>query len=216
MSEVTRQELVRVLVRHGIRDQRILDAFAKVPREEFVSAELAHFAYEDRPLPIGEEQTISQPYVVAWMAELAGLEPHHRVLEVGCGSGYAAAILAELVADVYAIEVRESLASRATQRLERLGYRNIHVRCGDGTLGWPEHSPYDAILVSAAAPGIPEALYQQLATGGRLILPMGPELWWQDLYRVTKKADGERCEEKLGSVAFVPLIGAQGWAGRRR
>jgi len=216
MSGTSRAELVRVLARHGIRDQRILDAFARVPREEFVAADLVDVAYEDRPLPIGEEQTISQPYVVAWMAEAANLEPHHRVLEVGCGSGYAAAILAELVAEVYAIEVREPLATKAADRLARLGYRNVHVRCGDGSLGWPEHSPYDAILVSAAAPGIPEALYEQLALGGRLILPMGPELWWQDLYRITKKADGEREQNKLGSVAFVPLIGAEGWGRRRR
>jgi protein-L-isoaspartate(D-aspartate) O-methyltransferase len=197
----------------GVRDRRVLDALGTVPREEFVPSELADMAYEDRPLPIEAGQTISQPYIVAVMAEALALEPSHRVLEIGTGSGYAAAVLAHVAKQVYTIERHAELADLARERLRRLGYANVEVRCGDGTLGWSEHAPFDAIVVAAGGPDVPQALLDQLAIGGRLVIPIGTGRA-QELARVTRVGDTEYKREDLGAVQFVPLIGAQGWAER--
>ena len=195
----------------GIRDRRVLDAFCSVPREAFVPSGLEEFAYDDAPLPIGEEQTISQPYIVALMCEALELRPSDRVLEVGTGSGYAAAILSRLAAEAYTVERLEGLAERARRRLQEAGFRNVHVRHGDGTLGWPEHAPYDAIVVAAGGPRISRPLLDQLAVDGRLVMPVGPSLREQHLVRVTRVSDTEFRREDLGPVRFVPLIGAGGW-----
>lgn len=199
------------LARRGIRDGRVLDALATVPREAFVSSELARFAYEDMPLPIGEGQTISQPYIVAFTAEALQLGPDDRVLDVGTGSGYAAAVLGRLAREVYGIERVESLCRTARERLAELGYDNVHVRCGDGTLGWPEHAPYAAIAVAAVAPRPPPALLEQLEVGGRLVMPVGPN-GSQTLVRVTRTSSTAYREDELVDVRFVPLIGAQGFS----
>jgi protein-L-isoaspartate(D-aspartate) O-methyltransferase len=197
----------------GIENPAVLRAMSEVPREEFVPPELAAHAYMDRPLPIGEEQTISQPYMVAFMAEVAELQPGDRVLEVGTGSGYAAAVFAHAADEVYTVERHASLAAEAESRFERLGYDNVHVAVRDGTLGWAEHAPYDAIIVAAGSPGVlPPPLKEQLAPGGRLIIPRGVTLWGQELVRVRRSEDGESYrEEVLGAVQFVPLIGEAGW-----
>jgi protein-L-isoaspartate(D-aspartate) O-methyltransferase len=183
-----------------------------VARDDFVAPELARHAYADRPLPIGEEQTISQPYVVAAMTEALRLGPRDRVLEIGTGSGYAAAVLAVIAAEVYTIERIESLAQSARGRLAELGYTNVHVRHGDGSLGWPEHAPYDAIVVTAGGPDVPPSLLHQLAVGGRLVMPIGPSPWSQELVRVTRTDAGAYEREELEPVTFVPLIGAEGWS----
>lgn len=196
----------------GIRDPVVLAAFEQVPREHFVAPNLVAHAYEDRPLPIEAEQTISQPYIVAVMAEAVALAPDSIVLEVGTGSGYAAAILASIASHVYTIERQPVLAQTARTRLAHLGYSNIDVRCGDGTLGWEQHAPFDAIVVSAGGPAIPQALVDQLAIGGRLVMPVG-DATEQRLVRVTKRSEIELQHEDLGAVYFVPLIGAQGWQG---
>jgi protein-L-isoaspartate(D-aspartate) O-methyltransferase len=195
----------------GVVDQAVLDAMRSVPREAFVPASAAEFAYEDTPLPIEEGQTISQPYVVALMASALRLTPRDRVLEVGAGSGYAAAVLSRIAAEVYTIERHEALAELASRRLKDLGFDNVHVLHADGTLGWPEHGPYDAIVVAAGGPSIPDALRAQLAIGGRLVIPVGTTPRVQDLVRVTRTGQSEYQEEALGGVRFVPLIGAQGW-----
>jgi protein-L-isoaspartate(D-aspartate) O-methyltransferase len=208
----TRTRMVDVyLARRGITDPKVLDAFRSVPREAFVPDELAEFAYEDTPLPIGESQTISQPYIVALTAQALRLQGGERVLEVGAGSGYAAAILSHLAEDVYTIERIEALAESAKQRLARLGFANVHVTCGDGSLGWPEHAPYDAIAVAAGGPKVPPALLSQLAIGGRLVIPVGPDDASQVLMRITRESDAEYREEPLTDVRFVRLIGEQGW-----
>jgi protein-L-isoaspartate(D-aspartate) O-methyltransferase len=195
----------------GVRDPRVLAALGAVPREQFLPAALAEFAYEDRPLPIEAGQTISQPYIVAVMAEALGLEPNDRVLEIGTGSGYAAAVLAHLAAEVYTIERHAVLASSARARLHQLGYANVVVHCGDGTLGWPEHAPFDAIVVAAGGPDVPRALLDQLAIGGRVVIPVGGGRA-QELVRVTRVGPSELQRDELGAVQFVPLIGAHGWA----
>ncbi|MFY9821304.1 MAG: protein-L-isoaspartate(D-aspartate) O-methyltransferase [Thermoanaerobaculia bacterium] len=200
----------RQIAGRGVRDPRVLEAMRTVPREAFVPENLAEYAYDDSPLPIGEEQTISQPYVVALMAEALEVGPEDKVLEIGAGSGYAAAVLSRLGREVYAVERHESLAREAGERLARLGYASVHVRHGDGTLGWPEHAPYDAIVVAAGGPDVPPALLGQLAQGGRLVIPVGPDPSTQDLVRV-RRAEGGDVRENLGAVRFVPLIGAQGW-----
>ena len=182
-----------------------------VPREAFLPDHLAEFAYSDTPLPIEEGQTISQPYIVAVMAEALRLEPDDRVLEIGTGSGYAAAVLAEIAAEVYSVERHRELADGAVHRLRALGYDNAEILCGDGTLGWPEHAPFDAILVSAGGPEVPRLLLEQLAVGGRLVIPVGPDLRDQRLLRLTKGSDGKVDVEDLGGVRFVPLIGAGGF-----
>jgi len=199
------------LARQGISDPRVLDAFRSVPREDFVPTELAEFAYADTPLPIGESQTISQPYIVAVTAEALCLRGNERVLEVGTGSGYAAAVLGRIAKEVYTIERIPTLADSAKERLARLGYDNVHVRCGDGSMGWPEQAPYDAIAVAAGGPKVPQALREQLAVGGRLVIPVGPDERTQRLVRVTREGPTTFREEALADVRFVPLIGEQGW-----
>src|SRR6266581_9376556 len=201
----------------GVRDKRVLEAMRRVPREAFVEPGFEEFAYEDGPLPIGEGQTISQPYIVALMIEGAEVRPGDSVLEVGAGSGYAAAVLSQIAARVYAIERHPSLGNAARERLKKLGYDNIELRVGDGTRGWPEAAPFDAILVAAGGPEVPPALKEQLAIGGRLDIPVGEEERYQTLVKLTRKSEAEFEEENLGAVAFVPLIGEQGWAedGRR-
>jgi len=202
----------------GIRDDRVLRAMRTVPRERFVMAHLAPHAHDDNPLPIGAGQTISQPFMVAWMVEAAGLGPDDAVLEVGTGSGYAAAVLAQVAASVHSIERLEELTRGARERLDALGYRNIHLRTGDGTLGWPEAAPFDAILVAAAGPEVPQPLKAQLRLGGRLLMPLdvGAPGGTQQLLRVVRRGESEFDQEVLGGVAFVPLIGRHGWAEDER
>jgi protein-L-isoaspartate(D-aspartate) O-methyltransferase len=199
------------LAARGLHDQSVLDAVNAVPREEFVPTDLVEFAYSDAPLPIAASQTISQPYIVALMTAALELKPGERALEVGTGSGYAAAVLAEIATDVYTIERHKILADTARSRLEELGYRNVQVLFGDGTLGWPEHAPFDAIVVAAGGPDVPESLKKQLAIGGRLVIPVGSSIHTQTLLRVRRISENEYQEEDLGGVRFVPLIGAAGW-----
>jgi protein-L-isoaspartate(D-aspartate) O-methyltransferase len=199
------------LAARGIRDPLVLAAMGKVPRERFVAHEQAARAYEDTPLPIGEGQTISQPYIVGLMTEALGLGPGDRVLEIGTGSGYSAAVLAEIAAEVYSVERLASLAERAQQHLAALGYANVHIRVGDGTLGWPEHAPYDAIVATAGGPRVPPALLDQLAIGGRLVIPVGSSPHEQSLFRLVRGANDDYSRERLEAVAFVPLIGVEGW-----
>jgi protein-L-isoaspartate(D-aspartate) O-methyltransferase len=209
--EAARRRMVQEqLVERGIADPLVLAAMARVPREQFVSPRQAAFAYDDGPLPIGEGQTISQPYIVACMAEALGLARTDRVLEIGTGSGYAAAVLAEIAAEVYTVERIPRLAEGARQRLARLGRASVHVLTGDGTLGWPEHAPYDAIVATAGGPAVPPALLEQLAIGGRLVIPVGGS-YAQRLVRVTRATAEDYRYEDLEAVAFVPLVGAQGW-----
>ena len=197
------------LRRRGIADERVLAAMGKVPREQFIPERQRRFAYDDSALSIGEGQTISQPYMVAKMLELLACRPEHRVLEVGAGSGYQAALLAELAAEVYAIEIVETLAEGARQVLSRLGYENVSIVVGDGTLGYPEAAPYDRVIVAAAAPQVPPPLAEQVAEGGRLVAPVGSR--GVQTCIIGSKEDGElRIERSIGCV-FVPLIGQHGW-----
>jgi protein-L-isoaspartate(D-aspartate) O-methyltransferase len=200
--------MLRLLERFGIRDRRVLDAMARVPREEFVSPADREIAYGDHALSIGEGQTISQPYVVARMTELLATAPEHRVLEVGTGSGYQAAVLAELVREVISIERHASLADAARDRLERLGYANVRVIQADASLGYPPEAPYDRILITAATPAIDPALAQQLTADGRIVAPVG-DLDLQEL--VVRDARGN--EQRHGAVKFVPLRGEAGFRG---
>jgi protein-L-isoaspartate(D-aspartate) O-methyltransferase len=195
----------------GVRDARVLAAMRSVPRAAFVPAAWRAQAYEDHPLPIGADQTISQPYIVALMAEALQLRGGERALEIGTGSGYAAAVLARLAAQVDTVERIAELAERAACQLADLGVSNVRVHCGDGTLGWPAAASYDAIVVSAGGPAVPQALLAQLAPGGRLVMPVGARRSSQDLVRVTRVGPHETRTESLGAVAFVPLLGAQGW-----
>ena len=199
------------LVNRGIRHPGVLAAMRDVPREAFLAGALAEFAYEDAPLPIDAGQTISQPYIVALMAEALELMPRDRVLEIGTGSGYAAAVLSLIADAVYTIERHAELATAAARRLRELRFDNVHVRHGDGTLGWPAEAPFDAIVVAAGGPEIPPALLEQLAPGGRLVIPIGATPRDQRLVRVRRAADGRFDREDLGGVRFVPLIGAAGW-----
>ncbi len=200
-----REAMVERQIRgRGVDDPLVLAAMREVPRHLFVPVELRDIAYADSPLPIGEEQTISQPYIVALMTELAELEGGEKVLEVGTGSGYQAAVLAEIAGDVYSIEIIESLAASAAARLSRLGYGNVHVRAGDGYRGWPEHAPFEAILVTAAPDHVPEPLIEQLAAGGRLVIPVGSQ--YQELLQITKIDDGV-LEKSVIPVRFVPMTG---------
>ena len=201
----------RHLVGRGIRDAAVLAAMRAVPREAFIAGELAEFAYEDAPLPIEIGQTISQPYIVALMTEALELRPEDRVLEIGTGSGYAAAVLSRIAAAVYSVERHEELATAAQRRLQTLGYSNVQVLHGDGTLGWPAHEPYDAIVVAAGGPSVPRPLLEQLADGGRLVIPVGSTPREQELVRVRRHGD-TYTRENLGGVRFVPLVGAEGWA----
>ena len=205
----------RQIAQRGISDARVLAALANVPREAFVSQELVSFAYDDAPLPIGDGQTISQPYIVAFTAEALQLTPTDRVLDIGTGSGYAAAVLSRLAREVYSVERVDVLCRSASERLRELRYDNVHVQCGDGTLGWREHAPFDAIAVGAVGPHPPPALLEQLVVGGRLVMPIGPD-GSQTLMRLTRTSPSDYSEEPLVDVRFVPLIGAQGFARRPR
>ena len=193
----------------GISDKRVLEAMRRVPRHLFVPGDRRGKAYDDAPLPLGEGQTISQPYMVAWMTELLGLEGDEKVLEVGTGSGYQAAILGLLARKVYSIERIEWLAEQARRRLDELGFKNIEVVVGDGSKGLKEHAPFDAIMVTAGSPGVPQALLEQLAVGGRLVIPVGPSSM-QTLTVVTREDSGLQTRE-VGSCVFVPLVGMYGW-----
>lgn len=188
----------------GVRDAEVLAALERVPRQAFVPEEYQDEAFADGPLPIGYGQTISQPYIVAAMTELLRLTHNSRVLEIGTGSGYQAAILAELAAEVYSIETIPALCEQARQRLARLGYHNVQVRCGDGYAGWPEHAPYDAIIVTAAPDHIPQPLVEQLADGGRMVIPVGPAGGYQVLWLLERAGEQVSKAEVMG-VAFVPL-----------
>jgi len=209
-AELQRREMVeRQLRKRGIRDERVLAAMLSVPRHEFVPAELAGEAYGDRPLPIGHGQTISQPFMVAAMAEALGLSGGERVLEIGAGSGYQAAVLSLLAREVHTVEMHEELAVASRERLRRLGYANVQVHVGDGTLGWPDEAPFEAIVVTAAAPEIPPPLTAQLAEGGRLIVPVGtPDE--QRLLRAERRGNA-LSTQPLYHCRFVPLIGKFGW-----
>jgi protein-L-isoaspartate(D-aspartate) O-methyltransferase len=200
-----RQRMVEQQLKpRGIKDERVLAAMARVPREEFVPQNARAEAYEDGPLPIGYDQTISQPYIVAFMTEQLRPKPGDRVLEIGSGSGYQAAILAELVADVYTIEIVEPLAKTAEATLQRLGYKNVHIEVGDGYKGWPEEAPFDAIIVTCAPENVPQPLADQLKEGGRMVIPVG-ERFAQQLYLLEKK-DGHLKESVTLPVRFVPML----------
>ena len=210
LSAARGQMVAHQIVERGVRSPAVARAMREVPREAFMREELREFAYSDSPLPIGEGQTISQPYIVAYMTEALELEGGERVLEVGTGSGYAAAVLSRIAGEVYTIERHASLAEEARAALARLGYDNVHVIVGDGTKGWPQAAPYDAIVVAAGGPQVPRALREQLAIGGRLVIPVG-EARDQRLVRVRRTGEEEYEEEELLAVRFVPLIGEQGW-----
>ena len=207
-----RRMVERQLAARGVQDRYVLEAMEETPREAFVPNGMEEFAYEDSPLPIEAGQTISQPFIVGLMLQAAKIRPGERVLEVGAGSGYAAAVMSRIAGDVYAIERHEALTRLAQGRLDRLGYHNVHLKTGDGTRGWPEVAPFDAILAAAGGPAVPEALKAQLAIGGRLVMPIGSEPRMQQLIKLTRTGEDAFEQEDLGEVAFVPLIGEQGWA----
>ncbi len=204
-----RHDLVRQYVEGaGIKDQNVLRAMYSVPRHEFVPSDYLDQAYDDHPLPIGYGQTISQPYIVAWMTELLELEPGDKVLEIGTGSGYQAAVLAELgYVEVYTIEIVPELAGSAARRLKLLGYETVHVKQDDGYYGWSEYGPFDAIIVTAAPDHLPGPLAEQLAEGGKLVIPIGPQGWFQSLWKFVK-TEGKLTAYNMGGVSFVPLTGA--------
>ncbi len=207
-----RERMVREQIEgRGIHDAAVLAAIRAVPREKFVPDAHRHLAYSDSPLPIGKKQTISQPYVVGYMIDQLDLQPGDRVLEVGTGSGYAAAVLSHIVAEVYTIERHRLLAANARENLEAAGYAHIHLKRGDGTKGWPEHAPYDAIIVAAGGPFVPQTLQGQLAIGGRLIMPVGSSHYHQNLVLVTRTGNDTTNDRTLSAVAFVPLVGDEGW-----
>jgi protein-L-isoaspartate(D-aspartate) O-methyltransferase len=194
----------------GVRDRAVLAAMRRVPRHRFVPADLRYAAYDDQPLPIGYDQTISQPYIVASMTEELGLKPGMKVLEIGTGSGYQAAVLAEITPRVFTIEIKKPLAKQAAARLKELGYGGVQARTGDGYYGWKEEAPFDAIIVTASAPHVPPPLVDQLKPGGRMVLPVGPPFGRQDLRLVTKDEEGRIRTRSLYGVRFVPLTGALG------
>ena len=201
----------RQLRRRGITEPDILDAFRAVPRDQFVDRQYAAQAYEDHPLPIEAGQTISQPYIVALMIQAAAIKSGDKVLEVGSGSGYAAAVVSRIAANVIGVERQHELVEVARERLRRLGYGNVQIVEGDGSKGWPAEAPYDAILAAASGSHVPRSLIDQLAPGGRLVMPVGEPGWVQKLVRVTKGNNGSLQQSDLGSVRFVPLIGEEGW-----
>ena len=205
--EQRRTMVLRDIKGRGIGDQRVLAAMEKIPRHLLVGERYRHEAYADHPLPIGEGQTISQPYVVALMTEALKLKAADRVLEIGTGSGYQAAVLAEIVRDVKSIEIRQGLAKTAAAKLKELGYANVAVKYGDGYFGWEEHAPFDAIIITASVNHIPPPLIKQLKEGGRLILPLGSTVYYQTLTLVTKRKGGELDVQQLDPVAFVPMTG---------
>ncbi|MFN2384637.1 MAG: protein-L-isoaspartate(D-aspartate) O-methyltransferase [Gemmatimonadota bacterium] len=209
---IARQRMVTdQIARRGVRDPAVLEAMRTVPREAFLPLDLHPLAYDDTPLPIAAEQTISQPYIVALMAEALALEPADRVLEVGTGSGYAAAVLSRIAAEVYSVERHAGLAAGAAAALAALGYGNARVLHGDGTQGWPEHAPYDAIVVAAGSRSVPPALRAQLTICGRLVIPLGDTPHLQELVRILRTGPDSYRQENLGGVRFVPLVGTQGW-----
>jgi len=199
----------RTMIGRDALDPRVMAAMAEVPRHAFVPAHEQVYAYSNGPLPIGHGQTISQPYIVALMTDLLECGPTDKVLEVGTGSGYQAAILSRVVGRVYSVEIIPELSERAAERLARLGYANVETRCGDGYLGWPEHAPYDGILVTAAAPTVPEPLVEQLREGARLVIPVGPPYGHQELLVIEKRPDGSTRTRDVLGVAFVPLTRAR-------
>ena len=204
----------RQIAGRGVRDPLVLAAMRSVPREMFLPEETRRFAYEDRPLPIAAKQTSSQPYTLAFMIESVSLKGGESVLEIGAGSGYAAAVLAEIANEVFTVERVAELATKARESLESLNYFNVHVLHGDGTLGWPENAPFDAILVAAAGPRIPESLKSQMTIGGRMVIPVGSSAFDQKLVRVTRLSETHYKSENIGDVQFVPLIGKEGWCTR--
>ncbi len=212
------QMVERYIAHRGVRSEAVLAAMTEVPREDFLPPDMDEFAYDDTPLPIAEGQTISQPYIVAMMSEALQLQGGEKVLEIGTGSGYAAAVLSRIAKHVYTVERIGQLAEKSAMTLKQLGYGNVHVLHGDGTLGWPDHAPFDAIVVAAGGPEVPESLKAQLKVGGRLVIPVGRDRRLQELLRVTRLGEHEYRTEELADVRFVPLVGAQGWSpqGRRR
>jgi protein-L-isoaspartate(D-aspartate) O-methyltransferase len=210
---IARKKMVEnQILSRNIKDRRLIDAMLKVPRHIFVEEAMAAQAYNDKPLPIGEKQTISQPYIVAFMTELLELTGKEKVLEIGTGSGYQAAILASLADRVYTIERIRPLISRARKALDSLGFFNVNIKIADGSIGWKEEAPFDAIMVTAGSPGIPDELVDQLATGGKLVIPVGDK-FDQTLVRITKREDGSVFREDFIDCRFVKLIGKFGWEG---
>ena len=211
-AELRRRMVSRQIEERGIRDPAVLRAFAAVPREEFVAPEHASLAYGDHPLPIAAGQTISQPYIVALMIDAAEIQPGDHVLEVGAGSGYAACVIGQVAARVTAIERHPELARAARERAKRLGYGNVRIIEGDGTIGSPEDAPFGAILAAASGRDVPRTLLDQLAEGGRLVMPLGAPGAIQQLVKIVKEPGGGTIREELGAVRFVPLIGVGGWS----
>lgn len=212
-EDARREMVARQIEQRGIRDQRVLDAMRSIPRHLFVPEEYVYASYTDEPLPIGEAQTISQPFMVAAMAEALLLKGPEKVLEIGAGSGYQAAVLSRLSREVIAIEAQPALAGSSRERMLRLGFTNVSIEQGDGSMGWPPSAPYHAILVTAAAPSVPPPLVEQLADGGRLVIPVGGAEN-QDLIRITKN-EGRISQESLYACRFVPLVGRYGWQDKR-
>ncbi len=205
------QEMVAQLKRRGIKNLKVLAAMREVPRHQFVPEAIRDVAYADRAAPIGHEQTISQPYIVALMTELLNPSSDERILEIGTGSGYHAAVLSKLAAEVYTIEIVPELAQRATEDVARLGFLNVKVKEGDGFLGWPEEAPFDGILITCAIDRVPQPLIEQLKEGGRIVLPLGKQLSYQDLTVVTKLKDGSLEHRSVTGVVFVPMTGPHGF-----
>lgn len=212
-GELRKTMVEEQLIPRGISNKKVLDAFKKVPRHEFVPIEHVENAYDDYPLPIGEGQTISQPYMAALMTECLGLRGGEKILEIGTGSGYQMAILAEIAKEVYSVERCEGLAAAAGNTMDRLGYKNYKIKVGDGTLGWEEHAPYDGIVVTAGAPGIPESLVKQLRETGRLVMPIGSS--FSQVLTVVEKSDSAIKTTAICDCVFVPLVGKDGWANTR-
>lgn len=208
--ERQRESMAALIRSHGVKDESVLAAMRRVPRHEFVPPEYARYAYANSPLPIGHDQTISQPYIVALMTELLNVKKGDRVLEVGTGSGYQAAVLAEMGAEVYTIEIVEPLGVEAAKRLKATGYENVHARVGDGYKGWPEAAPFDGIIVTCAPDHVPEPLVAQLKVGGRMVIPVGPAYRDQVLYLKVKTESGELKDEAQIGVRFVPMTGERG------
>lgn len=212
-ADQRRNMVERQIAGRGIKDSLVLDAMRSVPREAFIAEHLARHAYDDSPLPIEADQTISQPYIVALMLEAAAIEPGNRVLEIGAGSGYAAAVAGQIAREVVAIERHELLAGLASARMKQLGYDNVTIVHGDGSIGLPEKAPFDVILAAASGPCVPETLKQQLTIGGRLVMPIGGRNSIQRLVRVSRATDEKYDQDDLGAVRFVPLIGRNGFEG---
>ena len=211
-AELRERMIDRQIAARGLDDPKLLAAFRAVSREEFISSDYASYAYQDSPLPIESGQTISQPYIVALTIDAAGIKPGDRVLEVGAGSGYAAAVMSRIAGEVIAIERQPDLVKVAQERMDRLGYDNVRIVEGDGTRGWEADAPYDAILAAASGSHVPPPWVKQLADGGRIVMPVGDPGWVQKLVKVTKGPAAQLITEDLGGVRFVPLIGEEGWS----